>query len=82
MWLDILLNCGFCLVLVYLSGIIKGLRKKGTSLNRFNIIVIFLLMFVSGIGGGINSGYIFWFLVLKEQFSPVENNKKVMLIRS
>lgn len=70
MWLDLMLNCGLCLLLVYFSGLLHSFRSKKDVFGKTTIIVIFVLMFVSGLGGGINSGYIFWYFLFKRDITP------------
>ena len=43
-------------------------------IDKANYFVLFVLMFVSGLGVGINSGYIFWYLI-SDGMSAKGNNK-------
>ena len=64
--LSLLLNGGISLLLVYLAGILYGFKNKQSVADKLSMSVLFLLMFVSGIGGGINSGFIFWLYIFKK----------------
>ena len=44
------------------------------TIDKANYFVLFVLMFVSGLGVGINSGYIFWYLI-SDGMSAKGNNK-------
>ena len=52
----------------------KKIKKTCDLIDKANYFVLFVLMFVSGLGVGINSGYIFWYLI-SDGMSAKGNNK-------
>ena len=63
-WVSTLMDGGLLTVVFYMVGFCNSPWKFQGFYNRLMQIIIFSLMIVSGIGGGIVSGYIFWYYLL------------------
>ena len=72
--LSLLLDCGLIVLLLYMEVLFKKIKKTCDLIDKANYFVLFVLMFVSGLGVGINSGYIFWYLI-SDGMSAKGNNK-------
>ena len=72
--LSLLLDCGLIVLLLYMEVLFKKIKKTCDLSDKANYFVLFVLMFVSGLGVGINSGYIFWYLI-SDGMSAKGNNK-------